>query len=38
MTDVGLERWRLILGAPSGGCLGGLSGANGQRDAALDWL
>ncbi|MEV4279335.1 VWA domain-containing protein [Actinoplanes xinjiangensis] len=38
MTDVSLERWRLILGAPSGGSLGGLSGADGQRDAALDWL
>ncbi|MFC4064983.1 VWA domain-containing protein [Actinoplanes subglobosus] len=38
MTDVSLERWRLILGAPAGGCLGSLSGAGAQRDAALDWL
>jgi Mg-chelatase subunit ChlD len=38
MTDISLERWRLILGAPAGGSLGGLSGEASQRDAALDWL
>ncbi|MEV6301801.1 VWA domain-containing protein [Actinoplanes sp. NPDC051861] len=38
MTDPGLERWRLILGEPSAGALGGLSGDAAERDAALDWL
>ncbi|MDI6103541.1 VWA domain-containing protein [Actinoplanes sp. NEAU-A12] len=38
MTDVSLERWRLILGEPAAGCLGGLGGESAQRDAALEWL
>lgn len=38
MIDPGLERWRLILGEPAAGSLGGLDGEAAGRDAALDWL
>lgn len=38
MTDPGLERWRLVLGAPAEGCIGGLSGGAAERDRMLDWL
>ncbi|MEV6344656.1 VWA domain-containing protein [Actinoplanes sp. NPDC051851] len=38
MTDPDLERWRLILGDPADGCLGGPEGEAAERDAALDWL
>ncbi|MFE5487326.1 VWA domain-containing protein [Streptomyces sp. NPDC056527] len=36
--DPGLERWRLVLGAPAERCTGPLSGEPAARDAALDWL
>ncbi|MET9375495.1 VWA domain-containing protein [Streptomyces sp. NPDC002992] len=36
--DPGLERWRLLLGAPAERCTGPLSGEAATRDAALDWL
>jgi Mg-chelatase subunit ChlD len=36
--DPGLERWRLVLGAPAESGTGGLSGDAAARDAALDWL
>ncbi|GAA2070638.1 VWA domain-containing protein [Actinomadura alba] len=36
--DPGLERWRLILGAPAEGCTGPLTGDAADRDAALGWL
>ncbi|MFD9030186.1 VWA domain-containing protein [Streptomyces sp. NPDC059567] len=36
--DPGLERWRLVLGAPAERCTGPLSGEAAARDAALDWL
>ncbi|MEU6159990.1 VWA domain-containing protein [Streptomyces sp. NPDC047130] len=36
--DPGLERWRLILGAPAEACTGPLGGEAAARDAALDWL
>ena len=38
MTDAGLERWRLVLGAPAEQCTGGLGAEGAARDAALDWL
>jgi Mg-chelatase subunit ChlD len=38
MTDAGLERWRLVLGAPAEQCTGGLSAEAAACDAALDWL
>jgi Mg-chelatase subunit ChlD len=38
MTDAGLERWRLVLGAPAEQCTGGLSAEGAACDAALDWL
>lgn len=40
MTDPDLERWRLVLGAAGGACLGGrpLGAEAAARDAALDWL
>jgi Mg-chelatase subunit ChlD len=38
MTDTGLERWRLVLGAPAEQCTGGLGAEAAGRDAALDWL
>jgi Mg-chelatase subunit ChlD len=38
MTDPGLERWRLVLGAPAEQCTGGLGAEAAGRDAALDWL
>jgi Mg-chelatase subunit ChlD len=38
MTDPGLERWRLVLGAPAEQCTGGLGAEAAARDAALDWL
>lgn len=38
MTDPGLERWRLVLGAPAESCTGGLEGEGAEQDAALDWL
>lgn len=33
-----LQRWRLLLGEPSQGALGGLAGAAQAADAALEWL
>jgi Mg-chelatase subunit ChlD len=36
--DPGLERWRLVLGAPAESSTGGLNGDAAARDAALDWL
>ncbi|GMV29236.1 MAG: VWA domain-containing protein [Rhodanobacteraceae bacterium] len=33
-----LQRWRLLLGEPSQGALGGLTGAAQAADAALEWL
>ena len=33
-----LERWRLLLGEPAEGSLGGLSGDAARMDAALRWL
>jgi Mg-chelatase subunit ChlD len=36
--DPGLERWRLILGAPAEQCTGPLTGDAAGRDTALDWL
>ncbi|MFD7256669.1 VWA domain-containing protein [Streptomyces sp. NPDC059874] len=36
--DPGLERWRLILGAPAERCTGPLGTTAAARDAALDWL
>lgn len=36
--DPGLERWRLILGAPAERCTGPLGAEAAARDAALDWL
>jgi Mg-chelatase subunit ChlD len=38
MTETGLERWRLVLGAPAEQCTGGLGAEAAARDAALDWL
>ncbi|WP_045743153.1 VWA domain-containing protein [Actinoplanes rectilineatus] len=38
MSDHGLERWRLILGAPAAGGLGELTGDAAGQDAALSWL
>jgi Mg-chelatase subunit ChlD len=38
MTETGLERWRLVLGAPAEQCTGGLGAEAAGRDAALDWL
>ncbi|WP_030172219.1 VWA domain-containing protein [Spirillospora albida] len=38
MTDAGLERWRLVLGAPAEGRIGGLAGGAAERDRMLDWL
>ncbi len=40
MSDLDLERWRLVLGEAGDSCLGGASlGAEAAgRDAALDWL
>ncbi|MBL1082399.1 VWA domain-containing protein [Streptomyces actinomycinicus] len=38
VPDPGLERWRLVLGAPAERCTGPLDGASAGRDAALDWL
>ena len=38
MTDPGLERWRLVLGAAAEQCTGGLSAEAAACDAALDWL
>jgi Mg-chelatase subunit ChlD len=38
MTDAGLERWRLVLGAPAEQCTGGLGAEAAACDAALDWL
>ncbi|KAB2344406.1 VWA domain-containing protein [Actinomadura rudentiformis] len=37
-TDPGLERWRLILGAPAEGHCGGLAGEAAEQGRALDWL
>ncbi|MEU1597000.1 VWA domain-containing protein [Streptomyces sp. NPDC005708] len=37
-TDAGLERWRLILGAPAERATGPLGGQAAARDAALEWL
>ncbi|MER5865026.1 VWA domain-containing protein [Kitasatospora sp. NPDC002040] len=37
-TDPGLERWRLILGAPAERHTGPLDAEAGARDAALEWL
>ncbi|MFJ7070974.1 VWA domain-containing protein [Streptomyces sp. NPDC101115] len=37
-ADAGLERWRLILGAPAERHTGPLEAAAAARDAALDWL
>ncbi|WP_030865641.1 VWA domain-containing protein [Streptomyces sp. NRRL S-37] len=34
----GLERWRLILGAPAERRTGGLDGPDAARDTALQWL
>ncbi|GAA1181512.1 Mg-chelatase subunit ChlD [Kitasatospora gansuensis] len=36
--DAGLERWRLILGAPAERHTGPLGAEAGARDAALEWL
>ncbi|MFB4314255.1 VWA domain-containing protein [Actinomadura sp. 21ATH] len=36
--DPGLERWRLVLGAPAESACGGLGGAAAGQDQALDWL
>ncbi|MFD4243474.1 VWA domain-containing protein [Streptomyces sp. NPDC058525] len=36
--DPGLERWRLILGAPAERHTGPLGAEGAARDAALDWL
>jgi Uncharacterized protein containing a von Willebrand factor type A (vWA) domain len=36
--DEGLERWRLILGAPAERHTGSLGGDAARRDAALEWL
>lgn len=33
-----LARWRLVLGIASENCTGALSGADAERDAALEWL
>ncbi|MFE0626073.1 VWA domain-containing protein [Streptomyces sp. NPDC058864] len=38
VPDAGLERWRLILGAPAERCTGPLGPQAAARDAALDWL
>ncbi|MGX6601258.1 VWA domain-containing protein [Micromonosporaceae bacterium Da 78-11] len=38
MTDPGLARWRLILGAPAQDQLGAPAGPGAEQDAALDWL
>ncbi|MFD8588672.1 VWA domain-containing protein [Streptomyces sp. NPDC059637] len=38
VPDPGLERWRLILGAPAERCTGPLGGEAAARDAALEWL
>ncbi|MFG2825003.1 VWA domain-containing protein [Kitasatospora sp. NPDC048365] len=37
-ADEGLERWRLILGAPADRATGPLTGTAAARDAALEWL
>ncbi|MFD7975449.1 VWA domain-containing protein [Streptomyces sp. NPDC059071] len=37
-ADEGLERWRLILGAPAERHTGPLGATAAARDAALDWL
>ncbi|GLY91791.1 hypothetical protein Airi02_097190 [Actinoallomurus iriomotensis] len=37
-SDPGLERWRLVLGAPADTCTGGLNGNAAASDRALDWL
>ncbi|MFG2000708.1 VWA domain-containing protein [Spirillospora sp. NPDC048911] len=37
-TDPGLERWRLILGAPAESHCGGLTGRAAEQGGALDWL
>ncbi|MFI9162110.1 VWA domain-containing protein [Kitasatospora aureofaciens] len=37
-TDEGLERWRLILGAPAERATGPLGPRGVARDAALEWL
>ncbi|MCX4744450.1 VWA domain-containing protein [Kitasatospora sp. NBC_01287] len=38
LPDDGLERWRLILGAPAERHTGPLGATAAARDAALDWL
>ncbi|MDR3035839.1 MAG: DUF5682 family protein, partial [Kitasatospora sp.] len=38
LPDEGLERWRLILGAPAERCTGSLDGRAAAQDAALEWL
>ncbi|MFF3947389.1 VWA domain-containing protein [Streptomyces sp. NPDC001902] len=38
LPDAGLERWRLILGAPADRCTGSLGLQAAARDVALDWL
>ncbi|MFE2349079.1 DUF5682 family protein [Kitasatospora cineracea] len=38
LPDEGLERWRLILGAPAERCTGPLDGRAAAQDAALEWL
>jgi Mg-chelatase subunit ChlD len=38
MTDPGLERWRLVLGAPAQSLTGEMAGEAAARDTALDWL
>ncbi|MEW2353878.1 VWA domain-containing protein [Spirillospora sp. NPDC029432] len=36
--DPGLERWRLVLGAPAEAACGALGGTAAGQDQALDWL
>jgi Mg-chelatase subunit ChlD len=38
VTDQGLERWRLVLGAPAQSSMGRLTDEADARDTALDWL
>jgi Mg-chelatase subunit ChlD len=38
MTDPGLERWRLVLGAPAQPLTDEMTGAAAACDTALDWL
>ncbi|MFB9364739.1 VWA domain-containing protein [Kitasatospora sp. NPDC001664] len=38
VPDAGLERWRLLLGAPAERVTGPLAPAAAERDAALEWL